>query len=155
VPALWTFPARGARESFQRSKEARSMSWALGHVGHFGLAVPDPRRSARWWIENLAMRLLFDFADAVGVENDAITIVFHPGSAQPGVLGHMSFHLQSMEELREALADLRAQGVDLEDPGDEIGPESADSPNMGVWFRDPDGYRWELSVQGGAAERPS
>jgi hypothetical protein len=24
---------------------------------------------------------------------------------------------------------------------------------MGLWFHDPDGYRWELSVQNGARER--
>jgi len=51
-----------------------------------------------------------------------------------------------MRALREALADLKAKGVDLEDPGDEIGPEGPGSKNMGLWFHDPDGYRWELSV---------
>ncbi len=34
------------------------------------------------------------------------------------------------------------------DPGEEIGPEAPGSKNMGLWFHDPDGYRWELSVQG-------
>ena len=28
-------------------------------------------------------------------------------------------------------------------------PEARGSPHMGIWFRDADGYRWELSVQGG------
>jgi hypothetical protein len=37
----------------------------------------------------------------------------------------------------------------IEDPGDEIGPEADGSKNMGIWFYDLDGYRWELSVQGG------
>ena len=65
----------------------------------------------------------------------------------------MSFHLPSMAALRRALADLRERGVKLEDPGDEIGPEGPGSPNLGIWFHDPDGYRWELSVQNGARER--
>jgi len=39
--------------------------------------------------------------------------------------------------------------LDIEDQGNEIGPESPGSKHMGLWFRDPDGYRWELSVQGG------
>jgi hypothetical protein len=39
--------------------------------------------------------------------------------------------------------------VDIEDPGDEIGPEAPGSKNMALWFHDPDGYRWELSVLGG------
>jgi len=52
----------------------------------------------------------------------------------------------------QSLETLKKNGVDLEDPGDEIGPTSSDSPNMGLWFHDPDGYRWELSVQNGARE---
>jgi catechol 2,3-dioxygenase-like lactoylglutathione lyase family enzyme len=62
----------------------------------------------------------------------------------------MSFHLHSMRELFEALEDLKAAGVALEDPGGEIGPEAPGSPHLGLWFHDPDGYRWELSVQNGA-----
>jgi len=59
----------------------------------------------------------------------------------------MSFHLPNMKALRGALAELRENGVALEDPGDEIGPEAPGSPHLGLWFHDPDGYRWELSVQ--------
>jgi hypothetical protein len=54
-----------------------------------------------------------------------------------------------MVTLRKALAHLKKHKVDLEDPGDEIGPEASGSKHMGLWFHDPDGYRWELSVQGG------
>ena len=42
---------------------------------------------------------------------------------------------------------LKKAGVDLEDPGHEIGPEAPGSKHIGLWFHDPDGYRWELSVQ--------
>jgi catechol 2,3-dioxygenase-like lactoylglutathione lyase family enzyme len=65
----------------------------------------------------------------------------------------MSFYLESMRALREALEMLKKNGVELEDPGNEIGPTSPGSPHMGLWFHDPDGYRWELSVQNGARER--
>lgn len=58
-----------------------------------------------------------------------------------------------MDELRSALEVLKKNGVDLEDPGGEIGPEAPASPHMGLWFHDPDGYRWELSVQNGAKEK--
>jgi hypothetical protein len=47
---------------------------------------------------------------------------------------------------------LKKNGVELEDPGDEIGPVAPGSPDVGLWFHDPDGYRWELSVQNGAHE---
>ena len=65
----------------------------------------------------------------------------------------MSFHVKNMNALRVALDLLKQNGVELEDPGDEIGPEDPGSPHMGLWFHDPDGYRWELSVQNGAKER--
>jgi catechol 2,3-dioxygenase-like lactoylglutathione lyase family enzyme len=125
------------------------MTWSIGHVGHFGLSVRDPQTSARWWIEKIGLEHQFDFSGGVAVGNDAVTIALHEGVPHPGTLGHLSFHIQSMRALREALADLRDRGVDLEDPGDEIGPEAPGSPNFGLWFNDPDGYRWELSVQNG------
>jgi hypothetical protein len=52
-----------------------------------------------------------------------------------------------MATLRKALDHLKSVRADLEDPGDEIGPEGPGSPHMGLWFHDLDGYRWELSVQ--------
>lgn len=123
------------------------MAWKLGAVGHFGLSVREPKRSAKWWIDNIGLEQEFVFDDVVAVGNDAVTIALHRGEPHPATLGHMSFHLSSLEELREALADLRRRGVQLEDPGQEIGPEAPGSPNVGLWFHDPDGYRWELSVQ--------
>jgi catechol 2,3-dioxygenase-like lactoylglutathione lyase family enzyme len=129
------------------------MSWTLGPVGHFGLAVRHPQTSAHWWIEKIGLEHQFDFPHGVAVGNDAVTIALHEGVPHPGTLGHLSFHLRSMRALREALADLRERGVTLEDPSDEIGPEGPGSPHLGLWFHDPDGYRWELSVQNGAHEK--
>jgi catechol 2,3-dioxygenase-like lactoylglutathione lyase family enzyme len=123
------------------------MKVKLGAVGHFGLAVRDPERSAQFWIENFNLHELFRFDDGIGLTNESVTIVLHKGVPHPGVLGHMSFHVSSMHALREALDTLKKNGVNLEDPGDEIGPEAPGSPHMGLWFHDPDGYRWELSVQ--------
>jgi catechol 2,3-dioxygenase-like lactoylglutathione lyase family enzyme len=125
------------------------MAWKVGTVGHFGLSVRDPKRSARWWIDNIGLEQQFVFDDVIAVGSDDVTIVLHRGVPHPGTFGHLSFHLDSMDELREALQDLRERGVKLEDPGDEIGPEAPDSPHLGLWFHDPDGYRWELSVQNG------
>lgn len=124
----------------------------LGAVGHFGLAVNDPEASARWWSASFDLEEIFRFDDGVAVSNDAITIALHRGKPVPAVLGHLSFHLRNVKALRDAVETLRANGVALEDPGDEIGPEAAGSPHLGVWFHDPDGYRWELSVQNGASE---
>jgi catechol 2,3-dioxygenase-like lactoylglutathione lyase family enzyme len=124
----------------------------LGPVGHFGLAVRDPEKTARWWSKNFDLNEIFRFDEGIAISNAAFTIALSKGKPNPATFGHMSFHVASMTALRRALSTLRKNGVDLEDPGDEIGPEGPGSPHLGLWFHDPDGYRWELSVQYGARE---
>jgi catechol 2,3-dioxygenase-like lactoylglutathione lyase family enzyme len=123
--------------------------FTIGNVGHFGLAVRDPRKSAKWFMSVLGLHKQFEFEDGIAVGNDNVTIVLSKGKPSPKTIGHMSFHLPSMATLRKALAHLKKHKVKVEDPDDEIGPEAPGSRNMGVWFHDLDGYRWELSVQGG------
>ena len=118
----------------------------LGTVGHFGLAVRDPKKSAQWFIRVLGLRKEFEFDEGVAVGNDNVTIALHRGRPAPETIDHVSFHLPNLETLRKALAHLKKHKVHIEDPGDEIGPEAPGSKNMGLWFHDPDGYRWELSV---------
>lgn len=123
--------------------------FSVGVVGHFGLSVRDPKKSAQWFARALGLEKQFDFEGGVAIGNDNVTIALHKGRPSPKTIGHMSFHLPNMTALRKALAHLQKVKVKLEDPGDEIGPEAEGSKNMGLWFHDPDGYRWELSVQGG------
>ncbi len=118
----------------------------LGTVGHFGLAVPDPKKSAGWWRKIFDLQQIFAGDDYVGLTNDDVTIVLSRGTAAPQTIGHMSFHVPDMSALERALDWLKENRVEVEDPGDEIGAEAEGSPNMGLWFHDPDGYRWELSV---------
>lgn len=125
---------------------------ALGVVGHFGLAVRHPRASAKWWTSLFDLREIFSGDGYIGLSNPNVTIVLHEGTPHPQVLGHMSFHVADMRTLKAALETLREAGADLEDPGEEIGPEAPGSPHRGLWFHDPDGYRWELSVQNGARQ---
>jgi catechol 2,3-dioxygenase-like lactoylglutathione lyase family enzyme len=121
----------------------------LGVVGHFGLAVRDPKKSAAWFQRVLGLRKEFEFDNGIAVGNDNVTIALFKGSPSPGTLDHMSFHLPNLSVLRKALAHLKRHKVDIEDPGHEISPESQGSKNLGLWFHDLDGYRWELSVQRG------
>ena len=123
--------------------------FTLGVVGHFGLAVRDPQRSAKWFMRMLGLRKEFEFENGVAVGNHNVTIALFKGKPSPQTIDHMSFHLPNMPILRKALKHLKKHKVDVEDPGNEIGPESPGSPHMGLWFHDLDGYRWELSVQGG------
>ena len=121
--------------------------FTVGTVGHFGLAVKSPKKSAHWFERSLGFKELFKFDGGVAVGNQNVTIALRKGKPRPKTLGHMSFHLANLAALKKALAHLRKAKVKMEDPGDEIGPESAGSRNMGIWFHDPDGYRWELNVQ--------
>ena len=123
--------------------------FTLGVVGHFGLAVRDPKKSARWFQRALGLRKQFEFDQGIAIGNDNVTIALFKGKPSPSTLDHMSFHVAKMATLRKALAHLKRHKVKVEDPGHEIGPEAPGSKNMGLWFHDPDGYRWELSVQGG------
>jgi catechol 2,3-dioxygenase-like lactoylglutathione lyase family enzyme len=118
----------------------------LGPVGHFGLAVRDPKKSARWFSRALGLKKQFEFDGGIAIGNDNVTIALHRGKPSPETLDHMSFHVPSIMALRKALAHLKKHKVAIEDPGDEIGPEAPGSENTGLWFHDPDGYRWELSV---------
>ena len=126
-----------------------NIPFTLGEVGHFGLAVRDPKKSAKWFQRVLGLRKQFEFENGVAVGNRNVTIALFKGKPSPKTIEHMSFHLPNMATLRKALVHLKKVDVDIEDPGDEIGPEAPGSKNMGVWFHDLDGYRWELSVQGG------
>lgn len=138
-----------AKKQVGAKKRAKRVPYTLGVVGHFGLAVRDPRESAKWWERALGLEKQFEFDEGVAVGNDNVTIALQKGKPAPQTFEHMSFHLPNMSALRKALAHLQSIDADIEDPGDEIGPEAPGSKNMGLWFHDPDGYRWELSVQGG------
>src|ERR1700754_4049680 len=104
--------------------------FTLGVVGHFGLAVRDPKKSAQWFQRVLGLRKEFDFENGVAIGNDNVTIALFKGKPSPGTIEHISFHLPNMATLRKALAHLQHLNVDLEDPGDEIGPEAPGSKNM-------------------------
>ena len=122
------------------------MPWTLGTVGHVCLIVRDPKRSAKFWTEKLRLKKEFEFPGGVAVGNEAVTLALIRGTPHPKTVDHISFYVRGAAALRAALKDLKRKKVKLEDPGDEIGPEAPGSPNLGLWFHDPDGYRWELSA---------
>jgi catechol 2,3-dioxygenase-like lactoylglutathione lyase family enzyme len=122
--------------------------FTVGTVGHFGLAVRNPKKSATWFERALGLKTEFEFEDGIAVGNANVTIALFKGKPSRETIGHMSFHLPDLKTLRRALKHLKKIGAEIEDPGDEIGPEAPGSPHLGLWFHDPDGYRWELSVQG-------
>jgi catechol 2,3-dioxygenase-like lactoylglutathione lyase family enzyme len=94
--------------------------FTLGEVGHFGLAVRDPAKSAKWFESALGLRKQFEFHNGVAVGNESVTIALFKGRPSPETIDHVSFHLRDMQTLRKALAHLKKIGADIEDPGDEI-----------------------------------
>lgn len=119
----------------------------LGPVAHFSLAVRDADASAKWWTSNFDLTEYFRRGDRVLVGNDSILVSLFPGTPDTGVLGHLAFSVTDLGALESARDALRANGVVMEDPGDEIGPVAPGSSNFGLWFHDLDGYRWELFVR--------
>src|SRR6476660_8868062 len=93
--------------------------FTLGVVGHFGLAVRDPKKSAKWFSRVLGLRKEFEFAGGVAVGNRNVTIALFKGKPSPETIEHMSFHLPNMTTLRKALSHLKKRKVKMEDPGSE------------------------------------
>src|SRR5438046_10443631 len=115
--------------------------FALGEVGHFGLAVRDPKQSAKWFERALGLRREFDFDNGVAVGNDCVTIALFKGKPSPETIDHMSFHMPDMATLRKALPHLKGLGVDIEDPRDKIGPQAQGAKSVVPWSHDPDANR--------------
>ena len=89
--------------------------FTVGVVGHFGLAVRDPKKSAKWFSRALGLKKQFEFEEGIAVGNDNITIALHKGKPAPNTFGHMSFHLPNMTALRKALQHLKKHKVELEE----------------------------------------
>jgi catechol 2,3-dioxygenase-like lactoylglutathione lyase family enzyme len=123
------------------------MSVKLGSVAHFSLAVRDPAASAKWWTDNFDLSEVRRSDDRVLLRNDNFTLVLFRGEPGRNVQEHMAFNVPDMQALTEAALALLAKGVELEDGENAIGPVSPGSSSLGLWFRDPDGYRWELFVR--------
>jgi len=96
------------------------MKVRLGAVWHFSVAVRDPAKSEQFWTTNFDLQEMFRSSEAVALTNDAIIIGFFKGTPHPDTIDHLSFHLDSMRALREALETLKRNGVELEDPGDHV-----------------------------------
>jgi catechol 2,3-dioxygenase-like lactoylglutathione lyase family enzyme len=124
------------------------MRVALGPVAHFSVAVTDPASSADWWTSHFDLDEYDRTEHRVVLGNDSVLFALLKGRPDATVLDHLAFRTKDIASLQSARDALRDGGVELEDPGDEIGPVSPGASSMGLWFHDVDGYRWELYVQG-------
>ena len=62
------------------------LPFTLGVVGHFGLAVRDPTRSAKWFKQAFGLRKQFEFEDGIAIGNDNLTIALSKGKPVPETL---------------------------------------------------------------------
>src|ERR1700686_1907927 len=106
--------------------------FTLGVVGHFGLAVRAPKKSARWFQRALGLRKEFEFENGVAVGNDSVTIALFKGKPWPQPFEPMSFHLPDLPTLPTALEHLKKIRAKIERPGDDIGPEGPGSRHVGL-----------------------
>jgi catechol 2,3-dioxygenase-like lactoylglutathione lyase family enzyme len=132
-------------------------------TGHVGLNVSDLGRSAHFYRDVFGLDLAAESSEA-GREyaflarDGELLLTLWPqsrGSAatdRPG-LHHLSFRVDSIEEVRAAEERLKALGAVIHHGGIVPHREGADSG--GLFFEDPDGIRLEIFAPAGAGERPA
>lgn len=130
-------------------------------TGHVGLNVSDLARSTRFYQEVFGLDVAGE-SSAAGREyaflaqDGRLLLTLWPqsrGSAvadRPG-LHHLSFQVDSIEQVRAAEERLKALGAVIHHGGIVPHREGADSG--GLYFEDPDGIRLEIFAPSGAGER--
>ena len=64
---------------------------------------------------------------------------------------HLAFRVESLADFMKHLDEMQVKYRDFQGKGK--GPQTRPDVVKQIYFQDPDGYRWELSVQNGAGER--
>ena len=63
--------------------------FTLGVVGHFGLAVRDPKKSAKWFERAIGLKKQFEFENGIAIGNNNVTIALFKGKPVPATFDHM------------------------------------------------------------------
>ncbi|MEU6341334.1 VOC family protein [Streptomyces sp. NPDC046977] len=131
-------------------------------TGHVGLNVTDLDRSLAFY------QRVFGFDAAEGADGDRRWAFLSLGGAlvltlwqqsegdfaasRPG-LHHLSFQVDSVEEVRTAEDVLRELGASFAHDG--VVPHGEGAPSGGIFFADPDGIRLEIFTASGADTAPA
>jgi lactoylglutathione lyase len=129
-------------------------------TGHVGLNVSDIARSTRFYQTVFGFDVLAESKDAgrefafLAQGNTLVLTLWAQSSGdfvkdRPG-LHHLSFQVDSIDQVRAAEQRLRALGAVIHHGGIVPHREGADSG--GVFFEDPDGIRLEIFASSGAGE---
>ena len=132
-------------------------------TGHVGLNVSDLGRSTHFYQEVFGLDLAGQSSVAGReyaflAQDGVLLLTLWPqsrGTAMSGRPGlhHLSFQVDSIEQVRAAEERLRALGAVIHHGGIVPHREGADSG--GLFFEDPDGIRLEIFAPAGAGERPA
>lgn len=134
-------------------------------TGHIGINVSDINRSKTFYARAFALETMGESQEAgrqytfLG-ENGTLYVTLwqqsegHFDAQTPG-LHHLSFQVESIEQVKEAEARVREMGAEFLYDG--VVPHAEGAQSGGIFFRDPDGIRLEIYAPSGAsqAEAPS
>lgn len=129
-------------------------------TGHVGLNVTDIERSRDFYTRVFGFDVLGEGKEEgrehafLGSEGQLIlTLWKQSGEAfrkDTAGLHHLSFQVETVEEVRRAEADLREIAVDFAYDG--VVPHGEGAASGGIFFHDPDGIRLEIYAPTGADE---
>ena len=132
-------------------------------TGHVGLNVTDLARSTRFYREALGLELVAESGAAgreyafLGRDGRLLLTLWRQSEGRaptdrPG-LHHLSFQVDTMEDVSAAEARLHALGAVIHHGG--IVPHGEGADSGGLFFEDPDGIRLEIYAASGAGDRPT
>ncbi len=132
-------------------------------TGHVGLNVSDLARSTRFYRDVFGLDLAGESSQAGReyaflAQDGVLLLTLWPQSEggaatdRPG-LHHLSFRVDSIEQVRAAEERLKALGAVIHHGG--IVPHGEGTDSGGLFFEDPDGIRLEIFAPAGAGERPA
>ncbi|MFF7453646.1 VOC family protein [Kitasatospora sp. NPDC008115] len=136
-------------------------------TGHVGLNVTDLARSTAFYRDVLGLELVKEGTDPehrfafLGRDGRLVLTLWQQSegtfpTGAPG-LHHLSFQVDSLDEVRAAEAVLR--GLDASFAYDGVVPHGEGAASGGIFFTDPDGIRLEIYTPAGVdatgAEAPT
>jgi catechol-2,3-dioxygenase len=127
-------------------------------TGHVGLNVTDLRRSRDFYVRVFGFDVMGEGREEgreyafLGRDGQLVLTLWQQGAEgfrkDAAGLHHLSFQVDTVEEVRRAEAELLEIAVDFAYDG--VVPHGEDSGSGGVFFHDPDGIRLEIYAPTGA-----